>query len=186
MAYSVNRVGLYASRGRDMYLLASPRHFCALLIVSILTAILAFPAIAQTSSDSDRTGTASAPAQSELTGGPTSSNPATPKTGSNTVAPSTKTNSPPTKAESGSGGSQPQSNPGTKKAASAVLINIDKTKQEMTVFLDGIEKYHWPVSTGRAGYSTPSGTYTATSMNEIWYSKQWDNSPMPHSIFFMK
>ena len=23
-------------------------------------------------------------------------------------------------------------------------------------------------------------------MNEIWYSKQWDNSPMPHSIFFMK
>jgi len=56
----------------------------------------------------------------------------------------------------------------------------------MTVFLDGIEKYDWPVSTGRAGYSTPSGTYTATSMNEIWYSKQWDNSPMPHSIFFMK
>jgi hypothetical protein len=56
----------------------------------------------------------------------------------------------------------------------------------MTVFVDGIEKYHWPVSTGRAGYSTPSGTYTATSMNEIWYSKQWDNSPMPHSIFFMK
>jgi hypothetical protein len=56
----------------------------------------------------------------------------------------------------------------------------------MTVFLDGIEKYHWPISTGRAGYSTPTGTYTATSMNEIWYSKQWDNSPMPHSIFFMK
>jgi hypothetical protein len=23
-------------------------------------------------------------------------------------------------------------------------------------------------------------------MNKIWYSKQWDNSPMPHSIFFMK
>jgi lipoprotein-anchoring transpeptidase ErfK/SrfK len=68
----------------------------------------------------------------------------------------------------------------------ALLININKTKQEMTIFLDGIEKYHWPVSTGRAGYSTPSGTYTATSMNEIWYSKQWDNSPMPHSIFFMK
>ena len=33
---------------------------------------------------------------------------------------------------------------------------------------------------------TPSGTYTATSMNKIWYSKQWDNAPMPHSIFFMK
>jgi hypothetical protein len=23
-------------------------------------------------------------------------------------------------------------------------------------------------------------------MNEVWYSKQWDNAPMPHSIFFMK
>ncbi|MGH6867490.1 MAG: L,D-transpeptidase, partial [Methylocella sp.] len=44
----------------------------------------------------------------------------------------------------------------------------------------------WRVSTGRAGYSTPSGTYTATSMNKIWYSKQWDYAPMPHSIFFMK
>ena len=72
------------------------------------------------------------------------------------------------------------------QSTGAVLINIDKTKQKMTVFLDGVEKYDWPVSTGRAGYSTPSGTYTATSMNEIWYSKQWDNAPMPHSIFFMK
>jgi L,D-transpeptidase catalytic domain len=56
----------------------------------------------------------------------------------------------------------------------------------MTVFLDGEEAYEWPVSTGRAGYSTPSGNYAATSMNDTWYSKQWDNAPMPHSIFFMK
>jgi len=74
----------------------------------------------------------------------------------------------------------------THAAGAAVLINIDKTKQKMTIFLDGAKKYDWPVSTGRAGYSTPSGTYTATSMNEVWYSKEWDNSPMPHSIFFMK
>src|SRR5262245_65398489 len=40
--------------------------------------------------------------------------------------------------------------------------------------------------TGRAGYSTPSGTYTPTSMNEVWYSQEWDNAPMPHAIFFMK
>ena len=163
-----------------MCLLASPRHFRSLVIVPLLAAILAFPANAQTSSDSNSTGTAGARAQSKLTGGPASSNPGTPTTGSNTATPST------TKAESTPGGAQPESNPGTKKAGSAVLININKTKQEMTVFLDGIEKYNWPVSTGRAGYSTPSGTYTATSMNEIWYSKQWDNSPMPHSIFFIK
>jgi lipoprotein-anchoring transpeptidase ErfK/SrfK len=74
----------------------------------------------------------------------------------------------------------------TGTAGAAVLISIDKTKQKMTIFLDGAKKYDWPVSTGRAGYSTPSGTYTATSMNEVWYSKEWDNSPMPHSILFMK
>jgi uncharacterized protein (TIGR02246 family) len=74
--------------------------------------------------------------------------------------------------------------PGFKKVA--LLVNIDKSKQIMTVSLDGVETYEWPVSTGKAGYTTPSGTYTATSMNEIWYSKQWDNAPMPHSIFFMK
>src|SRR5262245_27715185 len=72
------------------------------------------------------------------------------------------------------------------ESTGAILINIDKSRQKMTVFLDGVEKYVWPVSTGLAGYSTPSGTYTATSMNEIWYSKEWDNAPMPHSIFFRK
>ena len=69
---------------------------------------------------------------------------------------------------------------------SAVLIIIDKTNQRMTVLLDGIRRYDWPVSTGQPGYSTPSGTYTASSMNEIWYSRQWENAPMPHAVFFTK
>ena len=68
---------------------------------------------------------------------------------------------------------------------SSILIAIDKTTQKMSVFIDGTKKYAWRVSTGRPGYSTPSGTYTATSMNEVWYSKEWDNAPMPHAIFFM-
>ena len=167
--------------------LASRRYLRSLVIIPFLAVMLAFPARAQTSSDSNTpsTSTAGAQAQSELTGGPTGSNPATPKTDADTATPSTQTNSP-AKAESEPGGSQPQSSPGPKKAGSAILININKAKQKLTVFVDGIEKYHWPVSTGRAGYSTPSGTYTATSMNEIWYSKEWDNSPMPHSIFFIK
>jgi lipoprotein-anchoring transpeptidase ErfK/SrfK len=74
----------------------------------------------------------------------------------------------------------------TASPASTILIDIDKSTQKMTVFVDGAERYHWPVSTGRSGYSTPSGSYTPTSMNEIWYSKEWDNAPMPHAIFFMK
>ena len=166
--------------------LPSPRYVRSLVIGPFFAVVLAFPASAKTSSDTNSSSAAGAPVQSELTGGSTSSNPATPNTGSNRATPSAQTDSMPAKAESEPGGSQPESNPGLKKAGSAILININKAKQKMTIFVDGIEKYDWPVSTGRAGYSTPSGTYNATSMNEIWYSKEWDNSPMPHSIFFMK
>ena len=79
--------------------------------------------------------------------------------------------------------SKPESTPGANSPS--VLVTIDKTTQKMTVSINGTKKYDWRVSTGRPGYSTPSGTYTATSMNEVWYSKEWDNAPMPHSIFFM-
>jgi L,D-transpeptidase catalytic domain len=74
----------------------------------------------------------------------------------------------------------------TSPITSTVLINIDKANQKMTVLLDGVQQYEWPVSTGLRGYTTPSGTYTTRSMNKIWYSKQWDNAPMPHAVFFTK
>jgi lipoprotein-anchoring transpeptidase ErfK/SrfK len=171
------------NQGQDMYSVASQKYFPGLVIVPLLVVIFAFPASAQTSSGGVPAG---AQSQSELVGGSTGSNQATPKPDSNTATPSTQSDSTGAKTESEPGGSEPESNPGPKKTGSATLININKAKQKMTVFVDGIQKYDWPVSTGRAGYSTPSGTYTATSMNEIWHSKEWDNSPMPHSIFFMK
>jgi lipoprotein-anchoring transpeptidase ErfK/SrfK len=81
---------------------------------------------------------------------------------------------------------QPTPLPETNTVASTVLININKATQKMSVFVDGVQQHEWPVSTGLRGYTTPSGTYTASSMNEIWYSKQWDNAPMPHAVFFTK
>jgi lipoprotein-anchoring transpeptidase ErfK/SrfK len=75
---------------------------------------------------------------------------------------------------------------GARGSKAAVLVDIDKETQRMTVSVGGRQLYEWPVSTGRPGYSTPSGSFTATSMNAIWYSKQWDNAPMPHSVFFIK
>src|SRR5215831_3482003 len=117
-----------------MCLVVSPRYICSLVIVPLLLAILAFPASAQTSSESNSTVTNSRD-QSELTAGPTSSNPATPKTGSDTATQRTQTNSTTTKAEPAPGGSQPQSNPAPKRA-SAILININKAKQKITVFVD--------------------------------------------------
>ena len=69
-------------------------------------------------------------------------------------------------------------------AHAGIFIKIDKTAQQMTVSVDGEDLYVWPVSTGRRGYDTPNGAYTARWMEEMHYSKQWDYAPMPHSIFF--
>ena len=83
----------------------------------------------------------------------------------------------------------PEANPPSapqESAAPTILVVIDKPTQEMKVFIEGVERYTWEVSTGLRGYDTPSGKYTARSMNEIWYSKQWDDAPMPHAIFFTK
>jgi lipoprotein-anchoring transpeptidase ErfK/SrfK len=67
-----------------------------------------------------------------------------------------------------------------------IRVVIDKPTQEMKVFVDGVERYTWKVSTGLRSFDTPSGTYTARSMNEMWYSREWDDAPMPHAIFFSK
>jgi hypothetical protein len=65
-----------------------------------------------------------------------------------------------------------------------VLIVVNKTSQRMSVSVDGQERYSWPVSTGMAGYSTPSGAFTPSRMAKVHYSREWDDAPMPHSIFF--
>jgi L,D-transpeptidase-like protein len=75
----------------------------------------------------------------------------------------------------------------TASAADAkILITIDKSAQQMTVDVDGSTRWTWPVSTGRRGYLTPSGRFTAFRMEKDHFSKEWDDAPMPHSIFFTK
>jgi hypothetical protein len=69
-------------------------------------------------------------------------------------------------------------------ARAAVVISVDKSVQQMTVSVDGVRRYTWPVSTGRAGYATPSGNYKPFRMEADHYSKEWDDAPMPNSIFF--
>jgi L,D-transpeptidase-like protein len=65
-----------------------------------------------------------------------------------------------------------------------VFISIDKSTQRMSVSVDGEERHSWPVSTGMADYATPAGSFTPSRMAREYYSKEWDNAPMPHSIFF--
>ena len=69
-------------------------------------------------------------------------------------------------------------------ARADVVVQIDKSSQRMAVSVDGMTRYSWPVSTGRGGYGTPSGTFQPQMMARRWYSRKYYNSPMPHSIFF--
>jgi hypothetical protein len=71
-------------------------------------------------------------------------------------------------------------------AQAHVDITIDKNNQVMTVAVDGVTRYHWPVSTGIPSRETPNGTFRAFRMEEDHYSKEFDDAPMPHSIFFTK
>jgi lipoprotein-anchoring transpeptidase ErfK/SrfK len=69
-------------------------------------------------------------------------------------------------------------------ANAGVVVQIDKSSQRMSVRIDGMTRYSWPVSTGRGGYGTPSGTFRPQMMARRWYSRKYYNSPMPYSIFF--
>jgi hypothetical protein len=71
-------------------------------------------------------------------------------------------------------------------AEAKVAITVDKDAQQMTVAVDGVERYHWPVSSGLPSHETPNGSFRAFRMEEDHYSKEFDDAPMPHSIFFTK
>jgi hypothetical protein len=69
-------------------------------------------------------------------------------------------------------------------ARANIAISIDKGAQQMSVAVDGAPRYTWPVSTGRPGYDTPNGSFKPNRMDADHFSQEWDNAPMPHSVFF--
>ncbi len=69
-------------------------------------------------------------------------------------------------------------------ARADLRVDIDKSSQRMSVRVDGAPRYSWPVSTGRSGYGTPSGTFHPQAMMRRYFSRKYYNSPMPHAIFF--
>ena len=73
----------------------------------------------------------------------------------------------------------------TKPKQSGVNIRIDISNQSMVVDVDGRTYGRWKVSTARAGYYTPRGAWRPYMLKKMHYSRKYDNSPMPHSIFFL-
>lgn len=71
-------------------------------------------------------------------------------------------------------------------ALADIQITVDKSAQTLTVARDGQVLHKWPVSTGRVGRFTPAGSYQAFRMEKDHFSREFDDAPMPHSIFFTK
>lgn len=67
----------------------------------------------------------------------------------------------------------------------AVVAKISISRQTMTVYVDGALRHSWAVSTGRRGFATPRGAFRPQLLKRMHYSRKYDNSPMPHSIFFL-
>ena len=69
-------------------------------------------------------------------------------------------------------------------AMASVSVSVDISSQRMHVYLNGKLRHVWRVSTGRGRYRTPTGSYRPTRLERSWYSRKYNMSPMPHSIFF--
>ncbi|HMN68925.1 MAG TPA: L,D-transpeptidase [Bdellovibrionales bacterium] len=70
-------------------------------------------------------------------------------------------------------------------ASRCLSLVVDKGSQTATAYNSGGGKlFDTRVSTARKGYATPKGAWNGTRRHKMWYSRTYDNSPMPHSIFY--
>ena len=70
------------------------------------------------------------------------------------------------------------------KSQRPVNVVIDISSQSMAVRVNGWHYASWKVSTARSGYYTPRGNFGVQRMARVYFSRKYDNSPMPHSVFF--
>lgn len=68
-------------------------------------------------------------------------------------------------------------------ALAGVDIRVDLSSQRMTVSTPDGDVRSWPISSGKAGKRTPTGSYRPTVMKTYHWSKKY-HGHMPHAIFF--
>ena len=73
---------------------------------------------------------------------------------------------------------------GMAQAANKVVAHVSISGQRMEVSIDGRPTFEWKVSTAGRGYVTPKGSFKPIRLEKMWYSRKYDMSPMPHSVFF--
>ena len=68
--------------------------------------------------------------------------------------------------------------------AATLVLKTDLAAQRLTVLEGGQVRHVWPISSGRRDHATPTGTFRPAWMAKMWRSRQYDDAPMPHSVFF--
>lgn len=74
----------------------------------------------------------------------------------------------------------------TGPALAKVAILVDLSDQRMTVKKNGGESIVWKISSGRDGFETPAGSFSVQRMDADHHSDEYDQAPMPWSIFFYR
>lgn len=65
-----------------------------------------------------------------------------------------------------------------------VVVVVRLASQTMSVSVNGWPEAYWRISSARTGYHTPKGSFVVTRMARIYFSKKYDDAPMPNSVFF--
>jgi len=83
----------------------------------------------------------------------------------------------------------PAGNPGVPCAAAAAASGtaacVDISAHKAWILQGGKVVYGpVPMLPGRKGYATPTGTFHVLSKEKVHLSKEFDNAPMPNSVFF--
>lgn len=69
-------------------------------------------------------------------------------------------------------------------ARADVVARVDLSSQTMHVKVNGRTYARWKISSGRKGFRTPTGTWRAKWTTRMHYSRKYDYSPMPYSVFY--
>lgn len=64
-----------------------------------------------------------------------------------------------------------------------LTASIDLAKQTMTVSVGGEPRYKWAISSGTSQFPTPTGNFYPQWTSRMWYSRKYDNAPMPNAVF---
>jgi hypothetical protein len=125
-----------------------------------------------------------APTTSSTTAAPTTTS-ATPTPSTTKPAPTSTTPKPKPKPKPAAPASDPGVPCAAAAAASGTAACVDLSAHKAWILQGGKVVYGpVPMLPGRKGYATPTGTFHVLSKEKVHLSKEFDDAPMPNSVFF--